>query len=90
MIYTKPINFTSIEDIQKNISSYKEKFYEDGILVFRDANLDLEEQKKLMFIFGKELNFYPNEPSHILDVYTENHSRSSMLKDLNKDEPVIA
>jgi hypothetical protein len=47
MNYTNPITFTSLEEIKNNFSFYKDKFYNDGILVLRDANLNYEDQEKL-------------------------------------------
>lgn len=45
MIYTNPIEFTSIDDIIDNFTYYKEIFLRDGLLLFRNANLSLEEQE---------------------------------------------
>jgi alpha-ketoglutarate-dependent taurine dioxygenase len=76
MVILNTINFTSIEDVSKNIEVYKKLFVENGILAFRDANLSHEDHLKIHDVFGKGFGSWQENTD---TGYTENHSRSYNL-----------
>lgn len=74
MIYTKPIEFPGIDYIISDIEMYKEQFKNDGILVFRNANLDYDHQLMLQIKMGDYLGWSPNSRHGLHSRYDENHS----------------
>jgi alpha-ketoglutarate-dependent taurine dioxygenase len=82
MISTKPINFTSIEEISNNVDFYKNLFIKDGILVFRNANLSHENHINLHNVFKNSFNWYINSGQS----YTEDHSRLTTNDSLYVDD----
>ena len=74
MIETVPVEYKSIKDIMDNIDSYKEKFIQDSVIVFRNANLSFDEQLTLHKSIGEAFgwNTHREEGSH----YRENHSHN--------------
>jgi len=76
MIYTQPIEFTSIDDIVNNYKKYKDTFISNSILVFRNANLSYDDQ----VIFHKRLGESFGWHTHIEEdgntsKYIEDHSK---------------
>lgn len=87
MIEVEPFNFVSIDEIQNNISFYKERFIEDGLIVFRGANLTHNQHLVFHDLLCKELGAHrevnPNG-------YVENHSRvSDDLKTKAQEDGII-
>jgi alpha-ketoglutarate-dependent taurine dioxygenase len=82
MISTEPVNFLGVDDIKTNISLYLNKFIKDGIIVFRNANLNKEEHvifnEHLSYLFG--WNIHKNTESNETYSYTENHSANEDLE----------
>ncbi len=67
--------FTSIEEIKSNPEKYKDIFLKDKIIVFRNANLNKEQQTNLMEFFGDTLGWYPNSLDHSPSDYIEDHHK---------------
>lgn len=57
--------YKGIKDIEKNIEFYFNKFKEDSVLCFRDANVDKAEQLKIFNIFGDFFGWIPNKKSFL-------------------------
>jgi alpha-ketoglutarate-dependent taurine dioxygenase len=81
MIDINTIDFISIEEIKSNPDKYKEIYLRDKIIVFRNANLNKDEQTELMIFFGDLLGWYPNSKNSSISEYTEDHNRR--IKDVN-------
>jgi len=77
MIQTDPIEFPGIDAVLNDIEFYKNKFINDSVLCFRNANLTQEEQ----FDFGARLGSLMGW-KHADDTseYVENHERKSHLE----------
>jgi alpha-ketoglutarate-dependent taurine dioxygenase len=73
MIKTIPVEYKSIKDITDNINTYKEKFIEDSIIVFRNANLSLDEQMILHKHIGKAFGWHTQKDN---THYRENHNHN--------------
>lgn len=88
MPYTVPINITNMQEIRDNWETYKKILLEDGLLVFRNAHLHLEEQKQLQEFIGTMLNCYPNEADTDDLHYIETHSglKEARKADINFHE----
>jgi alpha-ketoglutarate-dependent taurine dioxygenase len=88
MVNILPIQYPGIEEILNNIDFYKKKFIDDSVIVFRDANMSLLEQKNFNKIMGEKIGWYPNliPDSH----YQENHSRKKALETIGPDEVMLA
>jgi hypothetical protein len=69
------VDFTSIEEIKSNPNKYKDIYFKDKIIVFKDANLNKEEQTELMRIFGDFFGWYPNSENPSTLEYTEDHHK---------------
>lgn len=66
-------NYTSLQEIFSNINFYCDKFFEDGLLIFKKLYLTDDEQRLLVKKFGDELNWYPNSKNDLEGRYVENH-----------------
>ena len=81
MKYTDPIEYPGIENILDNIDIYKEKFLNDSILVFRNANLKFLEQSSLHKQLQSSFNFYNfSDGRSNLHHYEENHSKRELIE----------
>lgn len=89
MIYTQPLQFTSLEEIKNNIDVYYDKFVQDSILVLRNANLSEEDHFTLQKILGDRFGWFPNTSNGIEDRYRENHAPNGILTEENKDTVVL-
>jgi alpha-ketoglutarate-dependent taurine dioxygenase len=77
MIKTVPVEYKSIKDIVDNIDKYKEKFIEDSVLVFRNANLSFDEHVALHKHIGEAFGWHvQRDETH----YKENHHRNQTLE----------
>jgi len=87
MINTDPIDFISIEEVSKNIDFYKNIFINNGILVFRDANLSHEKHVELHNVLRDSFGWY----SYLNNSYTEDHNRltSDNLTNVTDNNKVI-
>jgi alpha-ketoglutarate-dependent taurine dioxygenase len=75
MILVNTTEFTSIEEIKSNPDKYKEIYLRDKIIVFRNANLNKEQQTELMEFFGDTFGWYPNSLDARPSDYIEDHHK---------------
>lgn len=66
-------HYTSLQEIFLNINFYCDKFFEDGLLIFKKLYLTDDEQRLLIKKFGDQLNWYPNSKTELEGRYIENH-----------------
>lgn len=83
------INFTTLDDVSDNVSFYKNKFIDNGVLVFRNANLSHEDHIKLHDILGGSLGSHREEYSP--KGYLEDHSRVSdqFKQEIGNDDVIL-
>lgn len=74
MIYTNPIEFTSIDEVIENFDYYKKIFLNDGLLLFRNANLSFEEQEIIHNKLEKKFNCIEYK-----NTYVENHGNNGLV-----------
>jgi alpha-ketoglutarate-dependent taurine dioxygenase len=75
MNYTQPVEFPGIQEVLDNVDLYKQKFLDDSIIVFRNANLTYEEQSSFHAELGELFNYNVIKLSDSeVDNYVENHS----------------
>jgi alpha-ketoglutarate-dependent taurine dioxygenase len=85
MTIIKKIEYKGIQDIRLNSLKYKNKFIDDGILVFKNANLDYEDQVELhqelgnIFGWNALITGINTENVATLVEYTENHSHNKKI-----------
>lgn len=84
MRHPETINFTSIEDIKNNWKTYKDILLQNGVLVFRNANLSLKEQKQIQNFLGTSLNCYPSETDQDNLHYIETHAELKKARKQDK------
>jgi len=90
MIYTQPIEFTSIEDIVNNHNKYKDIFLNDSILVFRNANLSYDDQVIFHKNLGKHFNWHAyTEQDGNTSKYIEDHSQNKNVGKSTGDEIML-
>jgi len=87
MINIIPIPYTGIEEILNNIDFYKKKFVSENVIVFRDANLSLSDQKNFNKKVGEKFGWKPYnlKDSH----YQENHSHNKLLGKAGADDLML-
>jgi alpha-ketoglutarate-dependent taurine dioxygenase len=91
MILVNKVDFISIEEIKSNPNKYKEIYFRDKIIVFKDANLNEHQQKELMIFFGDLFEWCPNSKHSIILDYTEDHHRHMKGENsASKDELMLA
>ena len=82
--------FVSIEEIKSNPDKYKEMYLKNKIIVFRNANLNKEQQTELMIFFGDLLGWFPNSKNTNPSDYTEDHHKHmNNNKNIEKDELML-
>lgn len=90
MKYTDPIEYPGIENILDNIDTYKEKFLNDSILVFRNANLSFLEQSTLHKQLQSSFNFYNfSDGTNNLHKYEEDHSKRKLIEVARTDDILL-
>ena len=89
MKYTEGTDYPGIEYIKNNLDFYKQKFINDTILVFRNANLSFEDHEQLQRVMGDVFGWSPNTFSGQTSRYVEDHSRNTNRTETNKDEVVV-
>jgi hypothetical protein len=62
---------------------------QEGLFVFRKANLSLEEQKKLQNFIGTSLGCWPNEEETANMEYVETHEIIQKTITADKDEVLL-
>lgn len=75
MILINKIDFISIEDIKSNSDKYKNIYLKDKIIVFKNANLNKDQQTELMIFFGDLLGWFPNSIDSSPSDYIEDHHK---------------
>ena len=75
MILINKVDFISIEEIKSNPNKYKDIYFKNKIIVFRNANLNKEQQTELMIFFGDLLGWFPNSKNTNHSDYTEDHHK---------------
>lgn len=86
MKIVEPIEFISYENVKNNIEKYRKDFKQEGVLLFRNANLSREEQMKVQNLFGEYFDAFPKEDSKIHDYYEEDHKSSAYKSSTKWDE----
>ena len=81
MIDTKPIEFTSVNEVLENFQYYKNIFMKDGILLLRNANLSNEQHRILHEGIKKQFGCSENEAK-----YVENHEKNERRPSAGPDD----
>jgi alpha-ketoglutarate-dependent taurine dioxygenase len=89
MIYTDPIEYKGLSDIKENMSTYLDKFKKDHILIFRNANLDFDQQEEVVRVLGDGFGWFPNTSKGLIGRYIEDHAPNVNLTEHNQDETVV-
>jgi alpha-ketoglutarate-dependent taurine dioxygenase len=82
---TIPVEYPGMDSILENIDYYINKFKNDSIIVFRNANLSPDEQEELTRKMGDHFGWFPNSTSGSLERYTENHDKNDFLSRADGD-----
>lgn len=82
---TVSIEYPGIDSILNNIDYYIDKFKNDSIIVFRNANLSLSKQEELTRKMGDYFGWFPNVNSGLLERYTESHKSNPHLDGVDGD-----
>lgn len=81
MKYTQPVEFPGIQEVLDNVEVYKQKFLDDSIIVFRNANLSYDDQSFLHAQLGPLLGYYiDTEGDDKTSRYIENHSERPLIE----------
>ncbi len=67
------IEFPGVDAVLKDWEKYKDIFIKDGIIPFRNAFIDFEEQKRLMEGLGEKIGW------HVANPYNEDHNRMNKM-----------
>jgi alpha-ketoglutarate-dependent taurine dioxygenase len=90
MNYLETIEFPGINQVIDNANFYKEKFLQDSVIVFRNANLTYEEQsflhKELKKYFGYNIK---EDAVKNVSKYIENHSGNSKINLVSGNEVML-
>jgi len=71
----KIIEWPGLQHIEDNPDLYLDMLLKDIVFVFRNANLDIDEQYELHRTLGKIFNGFPNKTEGGRDEYIEDHAR---------------
>lgn len=86
MIKITPIDYPGFDNVFKNIDYYKEKFIKDSVIVFRGANLSLEDQKLFHYKLGDFFKWHT--PTNEENYYKETHSHNILI-DIAKEDDIM-
>jgi alpha-ketoglutarate-dependent taurine dioxygenase len=89
MINIEPIDFPGIEAITNNLDFYKNKFINDSVIVFRNANLSPEDQKVFHKSLGDAFGWFTFEEDGEMSRYFEDHSTNTKIDTATKDEIML-
>jgi len=90
MILIEKNDFISIEEIKSNPDKYKEIYLKNKIIVFKNANLNKDQQTELMIFFGDLLGWFPNSlDSSSLEYIEDHHKHMNDERDVGKDELML-
>lgn len=87
MINIEPIEYTSLDEIKNNFEFYKQKFINESVIVFRNANLSLEEQKVFHDSLGNMFGWFGW--NDINTHYRENHNKNENMGKTGPDEIML-
>jgi alpha-ketoglutarate-dependent taurine dioxygenase len=91
MILVEKNDFISIEEIKNNPEKYKEIYLKNKIIVFKNANLNKDQQTELMLFFGDLLGWFPNSSDSSSSEYIEDHHKHMKNeREIGKDELMLA
>lgn len=88
-MFTNPIEYFNMKDLEVNIEFFAEKFRREGILVFRNANLSESDQRHVQELFGNYFGIYPNSENKLEQRYIEDHKAMEEFN-TSKDEIMLA
>jgi hypothetical protein len=87
----KTVDFPGINSILSNAQFYKDKFINESIIVFRNANLSFDEQSELHNTLGKIFGWFtPKESNDELSKYIEDHATNTRVGISTKDEVMLS
>ena len=82
------IEFPGQENVLENYQYYKNKFLENSVLVFRNANLNHDQQKKFHISLGEKFGWSSIEGDNS-SYYIENHAHNELIKKVSSDEIML-
>lgn len=87
MIHTVAVEYPGLESIIENSKVYKDKLINESVIVFRGANLSLDEQKEFHKTISKIFGFkiYGEDNSY----YTENHINNPKVNVVGSDDIML-
>jgi alpha-ketoglutarate-dependent taurine dioxygenase len=84
------IDFPGYEELKNNFNTYKDIFLNNQIIAFRNANLDLEDQIKVINLFGDNFNLQQNSSGYDSSEYVEDHHKHMNKENVeNKNEIML-
>lgn len=84
------IDFPGYEELKNNFNTYRDIFLNDQIIAFRNANLDLETQIKVINLFGDNFNLKQNSSNQNAFEYSEDHHKHMNKENVeNKNEIML-
>jgi alpha-ketoglutarate-dependent taurine dioxygenase len=90
MNYTQPVEFPGTQEVLDNVELYKQKFLEDSIIVFRNANLSYDDQSflhaRLNEVFGYHIDI---EGDGKTARYVENHSERNLIETATSNDILL-
>jgi alpha-ketoglutarate-dependent taurine dioxygenase len=90
MNYTQPIEFPGLENVIENVNLYKQKFLDDSIVVFRNANLTYDDQSFLHSSLGTPFIYYiDTEGDDRAARYIENHSERNLIETATSNDILL-
>ena len=69
------IEFPGWDSVKENFPYYKQKFFDEKILAFRNVHADFAMQQDIMHFFGDNLGWYPNSSNTSQSHYFEDHHK---------------
>lgn len=85
----EPIEFPGFDEVVNNAQFYFDKFLEDKVIAFRNANLTLDEQELLQKKLGDVFGWYPNTKSSDIRRYFEDHKNNKRVNKVGADEIML-
>lgn len=89
MIQIKTIEYPGKQEIFDNFEKYKNIFLEDGVIPFRNANCQREEQEEIVKFFGDRLGWWPNSKFDRDSNYEETHEKHMQEQNINDNNSLM-
>jgi alpha-ketoglutarate-dependent taurine dioxygenase len=89
MIKIQTIEYPGKQEIFNNFDKYKKIFLEDGVIPFRNAFCDREDQEEIIKFFGDQLGWWPNSTLSINSNYEETHERHMHEKNIGEKDSLM-